>query len=349
MNKAGELRVATFNMLAPCYKREGLNANGRSTREKDIGWMVRARQSVEFFRKELLGNFQLISLQEFWLEPEYEKMFRNVVNSMGYALYTFRRHPTQKEDAVAIMIKKNELQVKNYEHIHLCQDSNRVALILWVLHLPTGQHLIVGNTHLSFPHTPYDEEQQVNQIEQIIKSIDRFAEGTCKVPHATKMIMGDFNEENKSQVCEHLRSQGYVSCLEACPPAAVIDRNSGQQHTQPSSSSIVTHRNHLNQEVFVDHIFIKPETYGQSISDAQAKDNSVNKYLVPGAKVPGLGIKLPKEEKEGEPYVKKAIDGIYASDTMVLPQSLSYTVWEDSFSVSDHRPVGTNFVFGSRS
>jgi len=255
LHKMGEFSVVTFNMLAPCYKRlEERDLLGRNRREADMGWQDRANETLAFFEGELLKNFQVVSLQEFWLNEDYHQQFKRLVSRLGFSLYTLRRHATRKEDAVAIMVQTSELRVKSYENVFLCSASDRVALVMWLEHKETKKNVIVANTHLSFPHTAKDVVNQKIQMEQLLLAMDAFATAKCGCPDASRIVMGDFNVEGSSEVCDMLRARGYHSSVDVSPPPIVAGDNK-------SSSEFVSHRTHRHEDLGVDHIFVKPEAF----------------------------------------------------------------------------------------
>lgn len=250
LTKIGQFKLVTFNMLAPCYKR----LEDRRQRETDVGWQGRADQSVAFFERELLQNFQLVSLQEYWLNEEYSKMFKRLATRLGFSVYSLRRHPTRKEDAVAIMVQTSVLQVKGYDNVFLCAESDRVALLVHLVHRETKKNIIVANTHLSFPHTDYDRKKQMRQMEHLLSAMERFSTDKCRCPDASKIVMGDFNVECHSGVCDLLREQGYLSCMETSPANITVGDDK-------VSSKFVSHRTHRHEDLGVDHIFFKPEIF----------------------------------------------------------------------------------------
>lgn len=82
----------------------------------------------------------------------------------------------KKTDAVALVINAKDFEVLGREDIHLCSMGDRVALLLYLLHKDTGKHVLVANTHLSFPHHALDRLNQMQQMKKLISSIDAFAE-----------------------------------------------------------------------------------------------------------------------------------------------------------------------------
>jgi hypothetical protein len=214
-----ELNIVTFNMLAPCYKRiSGETTNGRRERESDRSkiWNQRAEDTISFFETELLPTSSIIALQEFWLEKNYAAMFEKTFESRGFEMRSLKRSGN-KMDAVAIVYRKEDFEIKGSEDIYLCSVGDRVALLLWLCHKKTGKSLLVANTHLSFPHNVFDRMNQMRQMRKLTAAIDKYSKDKNVGP-ATRIITGDFNSEVQSCVCDHLRQAGYKSSFEICPP-----------------------------------------------------------------------------------------------------------------------------------
>jgi len=94
MQAVSEVRIVSFNLLAPCYKRmPERNVMGRRMRESQQSevWQARAKKVLDFFRSELLQTTSIIALQEFWLEDEYKHLFEQVFAKYGYELRTLQR------------------------------------------------------------------------------------------------------------------------------------------------------------------------------------------------------------------------------------------------------------------
>ena len=77
---------------------------------------------------------------------------------------------------MALVINAHVFKVLGREDIHLCSMGDRVALLLYLLHKDTGKHVLVANTHLSFPHHALDRLNQMQQMKKLISSVDAFAE-----------------------------------------------------------------------------------------------------------------------------------------------------------------------------
>lgn len=367
--------ITTFNLLAPCYKRLPIidTETGRRTRESICKkyWDERASLSLNFFVEEIFPYASILALQEFWLDSSYATIFQREFENKGYYLRTLQRS-SRKTDSVAFLIKKEVFSITGSESITLCHISDRVALLLWLKHKSTGLDLIIVNTHLSFPHNVFDAQNQLNQIKQITRVMERFALNH-NIPSATMIITGDFNVELHSPVCNHLRNVGFYSCAEISPPKNYsLPKNSMETHasktppqaspptvltsTTPStptpcpdelgiidnddssgqinsekfarlknSLKFVTHRNHRLEEVGVDHIFIKTAMGNINPYDIDNDDDDES-----------IEIRDTGKAK------------VFISETQVFPSSLKCDKWNESFILSDHRPVGATVVVATR-
>lgn len=136
-----------------------------------------------------------------------------------------------------------------------------------------------------------------------VEALDDFVAASRIYP-STRIILGDFNVVSSSPVCEHLRKSGFTSCLEICPPS------NGSGST--TVDSFVSHRNHRQEDLGVDHIFVRHDHVFRN---------------------------RPSDEPNMHVFVK---------ESMVLPVSLDCSTWNESFVVSDHRPVSTTVMLTQR-
>lgn len=225
-------KIVSFNLLAPCYKRlQGTkdDSTGHRLRESTNNslWRERADKTLRFFQNHLLGKpdesgnrkakASIIALQEYWLNCDYTDLFDHDFTSLGYEVRHLQRSG-KKTDAVALVVNIEMFDILGSENIHLCTIGDRVALLLWLRHKETDKHILVANTHLSFPHHAWDRMNQMQQMKKLINCIESFAE-RHSIKIATRIVLGDFNVESNSPVCDHLRESGYFSCFEVSPPA----------------------------------------------------------------------------------------------------------------------------------
>jgi len=350
-----EVKISSFNLLAPCYKRLAKRdeVTGRRKRESsDYGtWNRRAINTMDFFDKVLYPSSDIIAFQELWLDNDYLKLITDSITKSNYSICTLQR-TGEKNDAVALAYNNKLFSIKGQEHIYLCSQGDRVALLLWLCHNPTNKNLLVASTHLSFPHNVFDRMNQMRQMQTLTEAIDMYVNKN-NVGAATNIILGDFNVEGKSPVCDHLRDSGYFSSFEVIAPL-----NSHKDLNNPEKPlKFVSHRTHRNEDLGVDHIFFKPELeYDQSAKHFQvttaSTSNDVTSSVIVNATasnihdnikdIPNVVVKSSK--KSAAP--KECIGGVFVSETVVYPLSLSSAVWNEDFTISDHRPIGSTLIFG---
>ena len=143
------------------------------------------------------------------------------------------------QDGIAILFNNETFQlIKKVEKGY--GFSNRVILLAQLLHLKSKCVINIANTHLTFPQEDYDAELRDRQVKYLLKEVMN--------KHMTEdvsiaMAVGDFNCEIDGNESKECIKDGYKSSFHA------IDANAKQK--------IVSHLNHENESVFVDHIFYK--------------------------------------------------------------------------------------------
>lgn len=378
-----QFNVISFNVLAPVYKRlQSLNVEtGNRKRESQNQelWRARATKTLQFFRDEVFPCTDILGMQEFWTDPQYRKIFDEDFEHFGYDVRVLQRTGS-KLDAVVLAVKKDVFEVLGSLDVVLCSLSDRVALVLWLKHRATGKSFLVANTHLSFPHSALDKINQLRQMASLTTAMDKFAVSHNIENDATRMIMGDFNVECTSRVCEHLRSLGYISCFEVSTPsnARLIPHSLQDPPTSPTSHNsralspkplrrrcslrFVSHRNHRNEELGVDHIFVRA---ANTINNPLSKDITNSTHDLPHSPDP-MGRSVVSSETattattsdtQGSTDQAQNIDyssdhhpgrvagaRIFVDNSRVLPLKVPCTEWETTFRVSDHRPVGATLI-----
>ena len=428
-----EINVVSFNMLAPVYKRLSSLDLSTGYRKREASnttlWKARGEQTLKFFDEELFKTTDIIGLQEFWLtDRSYLQYFTKAFQEHNYGMYSLQR-TGDKSDAVVLLVKNTIFEMIQSENVYLCSEGDRVALLLWLKHRITGKEMLVANTHLSFPHTLADRMNQMQQMKKLTNAMDNFAQ-RHGIRHVTRLVMGDFNVESNSPVCDHLRNSGFYSCFEVHPPendaspeietfeTAVSDspsqeededdpsivKNLHYQHDDhrdedyPANRrpdglcpkplvSFVSHRNHHQEEVGVDHIFVKPGSRLLPVLNTQNnggvnhRNNQMlyifqNESHFPHSRpsfsridpIPSMGIshdaqshnslELSDEEAAidgsdstlgGNHLLTYQVqEGVFVNHCAVLPRSLSCKSWNEAFHISDHRPVSVTLVFGRK-
>lgn len=307
------VQLATFNMLAPCYKVVKYKDHTFKESEDSSLWQLRADNCLSFLEKELLGKANIIGLQELWLNDKYLKQFRSVFAKHNYKMYIHQRND---HDAAAILVDK-KFEVCSVEYVTLCNFSHRVALFARLKHIDSGYECLFANTHLTFPHSPVHRRTQLVQIRTLTGIMERFVFDN-KLQHLPQFIVGDFNVEWSSLVFEHLNSLGYMSCIDMSPPKMLNSASTSLSNTPNNSvvvktnkdqsrhTTFVSHNSHRGEELGVDHIFFRPGCF-------QTPCTNSNKYSF----------------------------NLVATD--IIPAHLPLFKWDHDFQVSDHRPVVANF------
>lgn len=249
-----DLVVLTYNILCPVYKRlsgSGEHAGLRRESESVPLWRRRMKQVIGEI-SECRPTPHIICLQEFWFNPDCIEMFRD---AFGTA-YTFSlaRRPG-KEDGLATLVRKHSTRIGSphlVKEFSLLPKSDRVALLVAIKCMPPSEkdataagaparELVVVNTHLTFPHGKLLERLRLKQARAISRIVQHYAAAECG-SGCDIVVLGDFNGEPSGRVCSHMRHAGYTSCL---------------AKVWGAKAAPVTHRNHLGDSVFVDHVFLR--------------------------------------------------------------------------------------------
>lgn len=259
-----DLVVLTYNILCPVYKRLGAEHAGlRRESESPALWRRRIANVIAEIR-DCRPVPDIICLQEFWFAPECAQLFRDAFSST-YSFALAKR--PGKEDGLATLVRKrspafapDESGIVTPHHVRdfsLLPASDRVGLLVALrLASPTlgpksvpqpfgtpPRELVVVNTHLTFPHGKILDRLRLEQARTISRTVEQFVTASCESPAGCDvLVMGDFNGEPKGRVCGHMRHAGYTSCL---------------AEVWGCKASPATHRNHLGQSVFVDHVFMR--------------------------------------------------------------------------------------------
>uniref|UniRef100_A0A7S3A7G3 Endonuclease/exonuclease/phosphatase domain-containing protein n=1 Tax=Rhodosorus marinus TaxID=101924 RepID=A0A7S3A7G3_9RHOD len=309
------MSVATFNVLAPCYRRlDELSVKVQVVEKSGIGpgnfgrrprpresqfrdlWSARCSEMCAFVKADV---FDVVCLQEFWFDEGYVSKFSDCFMK-DYELFSAQR-TGGKADGLLTMLRRGKFHVEHMQKLEFKDAGNRVALLLCARLADVGSLLIIVNTHLTFPHHEHDRVLRQGQISKLVEFIDGFVDrhGLENVP---VIIGGDMNGDHADPVCAHLRANCFVNSF-----------------VQVSGlEDVETHLNHRNERVFVDHIWYRKHIYGSPISgrletDSSGSDDELrDTHLVP-------------------------------RDFIVKPQSEDLKPWVDDFQLSDHRLVSITF------
>jgi mRNA deadenylase 3'-5' endonuclease subunit Ccr4 len=255
-NEVAAFSISSFNMLAPIYKRLSsydLHAKDQKRESQFLDlWKHRASKTMSFIDNQLLcSDSSIISLQEFWLEKEYLNYFSREFIARNFDLFNYKR-TGPKYDSLLTIVDRRTFAVKGVKNIALCSLRDRVALLLWLEHRSSGQHLLLVNTHLTFPHDSTESSQQIEEIEFILREMGSFAKNAGIANRALQFVVGDLNESLGGNVDETLQRHHFQSCFRISPPINTRDATDTSPHWH-----FVSHRNHRQEEVGADHVFIR--------------------------------------------------------------------------------------------
>eukprot|EP01040_Poterioochromonas_malhamensis_P002542 gene2542-2703_t len=318
------LKLVSFNILAPCYKRLKQQSSSQTTTSVHPASGTLPPKVYESHYEDLYlernekicdqllsTDADIICLQEFWTgSPSLIQLYLNKLCHNGkYSMKLLERtsHWRSRKDGLAIFVKNKSLQIEDVREIlfHDCGDRVALMLLLSVLpdkikqHLPPSllqssksadltsiirpQRFICVNTHLLFPHNEYSTKIRLREITKILGFVDTYRQRELVKKNQIKsyspstppasltakeeesklpvIICGDFNGSPRGKVYSFVKSQNYKSACENCVTTTqtVLQPPHSEQSNQESSLALtpcwVSHQNHLNTNVFVDHIF----------------------------------------------------------------------------------------------
>ncbi|TYZ67008.1 hypothetical protein PybrP1_003257 [[Pythium] brassicae (nom. inval.)] len=229
------LSLMTFNVLAPCYFRHG----GRVESSDRAACLSRAQALIRAIERE---RCDLVCLQEYWFDHEYQAAFRRAFYPTHY-IHALKR-PGDKEDGLAIFVNKHKFDVHHVQHIDFDHAGDRVALLLhlatkWNRHAAPllDRSFLVVNAHLTFPHNQAYKAMRLDQIKAVLVAVRDYVtrESLQSVPI---LMCGDFND-SQDAVHSFVTDEGFAS---------VFAHINGRE-------ARITHCNHNNREVGVDFVF----------------------------------------------------------------------------------------------
>ena len=224
--KKQELKIISFNILAPCYKRLKDGSGLMEAEHKDM--YLERNQAI--CHQLLDTKADIICLQEFWCgSPETRKLYKDLLcGPGGYTLKELRRtsHWRQRDDGLACFVRDDRLVIQDTRHILFHDCGDRVAqMLLLALRPPIGsprntpsQQFIVVNTHLLFPHNEYSTKIRLREMAKILGFVDFYrvrelcsticGRSDVRLP---VIIAGDFNGSPSGKVYKYAMSQNYKS------------------------------------------------------------------------------------------------------------------------------------------
>ncbi|KAJ1429451.1 hypothetical protein B484DRAFT_396351 [Ochromonadaceae sp. CCMP2298] len=204
------LKVISFNVLAPCYKR--IEVDGKKAIESDHEHIY-LKRNTEICNQLVASKADIICLQEFWSSSEQlQQLYRSMLceGDCCYSMQVLPRtsHWNQRGDSVAVFVRTPRLQIEDVRYILFHDVGDRVALMLLLALHPDqdqegeqsqekqggqegvqgeqGQALSVArrkapvqrficvNTHLLFPHNPYSSKIRLREITKILGFVEGY-------------------------------------------------------------------------------------------------------------------------------------------------------------------------------
>lgn len=169
-----------------------------------------------------------------------------------YSFLTQRRY-SGKPDGIAIGYKRSRFLFEGSASIPLGNIADRVALFAHLkLRSNPDLSLVVANTHLTFPHRQFDYFLRTSQAQTLVHAADKFCENLKEdIP---LILGGDFNgiaPANKVCTGEDKVKDEWWNVLHKYGKFDSAFFSANQRHPQ------VSHVNHNNELVGVDHIFTR--------------------------------------------------------------------------------------------
>jgi endonuclease/exonuclease/phosphatase family metal-dependent hydrolase len=307
------LHLVSFNILAPCYK--VLRCAGRREHEQQYPaeWIPRIEGALEFLHSSVFHEADIVALQEYWFDDRFRAMLSKAVGD-AFEIVTLRRTGF-KYDGVAFLVRRSRFQVCAYKRLYLCDVGNRVGLALHLFDNELRRQLLVANTHLSFPHANFDQENQRKQVRALASGIDGFAAERGLAYGTPRLILGDFNAELDDPVCHYLKELGYFDCFHVIHASA--------------HGRFVSHKNHRQEAVGVDHVFV----HTPNLELLQAASAGLQGEVKDGDTDAEAPSAAPPALLSEDPSV------VFVQDWYMSPRELPHIIWPDDFRWSDHRPV----------
>ncbi|KAF1775966.1 Endonuclease/exonuclease/phosphatase [Phytophthora cactorum] len=311
LRRPRSLSLMTFNLLAPCYFRHG----GRLESDDQVSFLSRAQAAIRAIKRE---QCDVVCLQEFWFNREYQRAFRHAFQPTHY-VHTVKR-PGDKQDGLAVFVDKRKFELHSVESVDLVEEAgDRVALLMHVAtkwdreKAPLDQRsFLVVNSHLTFPHNEMYAGLRLNQIHRVLSAVRKYV-ARQDLRDIPVLLCGDFNDYN-DPVYRLVTKHGYASMF-----AHVHGREAR-----------ITHCNHNNREVSVDFIF-GARLDRQTVIDPRLQLQAVDCHLVPRRLPDVVRLKRPQFGH----------DWRHVQSPMLLTDEQELVdYWR---MVSDHRPLVAKF------
>eukprot|EP01041_Mallomonas_annulata_P008789 gene8789-18181_t len=244
-----DIKVASFNILAPVYNRISGGDNRRESEFEDQ-YLNRNRRICDLLEQ---VDADVICIQEFWSsDRKLKNLFTDrLCRGLGYTLRELPRtsYWRPRDDGIAMFIKEKRIVLQDYQEIifHDCGDRVAQLALLAVRtspqtpHLPPQQFICV-NTHLLFPHNNFSTNIRLREATKVLGFVEAYRQqelcsticGRADV-RLPVIIAGDFNGSPRGSVYKLVRSQNYRSSMEDFIQQQ--QRSSGNNHNSSSNSN----------------------------------------------------------------------------------------------------------------
>ncbi|CAE7251205.1 unnamed protein product [Symbiodinium natans] len=234
--------VLTWNTLAPVYFRQ---AGFRDETEASLRSVALAR-CEKICRVLAASAADVVCLQEHWFDSNHQAVYQQLAQKHGYRYESLQRSgwncDGRSEDGIAILVKEEVLDVRERHEVHFHSygiPQDRVALLLSLSdrRRPGGAgKLAVMCTHLTFPHSYYDERSREAQIMACLDACERHAS-----PDTALVFAGDFNGPSDDAISERLKKARF--------------QNAWDEHC--GTPCRVTHCDHRGNQFASDHIWLR--------------------------------------------------------------------------------------------
>ncbi|KXJ22722.1 uncharacterized calcium-binding protein At1g02270 [Exaiptasia diaphana] len=227
-------RCATFNILAPCYRRlEGQYSKWESSQPNL--YMERLQSIIQLISQQ--PKLDTICLQEFWFNSDALELFENKLGDR-YKIIKLKRQG-EKTDGLAIFVDRS-LRILATQSLRFNDYGYRVALLLH-LELPdNGYEVILTTTHLSYCHNFFDQYVRMSQAQKVVDGINSYMERD-DIEAPPVILCGDFNSPQENPVYKYVCQNGFTSSFK----------------NVHGREPLVTHKDHTGQEMSVDYVFYR--------------------------------------------------------------------------------------------
>lgn len=314
--KDKEIRVCTYNLLAPCYFRTQVGSGGTEA-------------GTEFWRPRFDGQLaavygaadpDILCLQEVWFAQEALDILHTFAKEYGYEVLLCQRQGWEcKDDGCAVLVRTSRLEVLGSEDQVLCQEGSRVLMKLALrvkLKNRTEFCFVLGCTHLTYPHSGSSNRLRMVQAHNAGRALVDFG-SRCgsELPVAAYALAGDFNVNVRASDVGDDAAVGALLCQKWRSAYAEV-------HGFEAGATHRTHRGTLSP---ADYVFLRGGLRATSAAVLPLAEDA--------------DVHIPQVQLGGAASV---LESAVAASTKKHLETL--TAWSQ---FSDHRPVLVSLAVGA--